>query len=656
MKSNLKILLFLLTVLFINISAFSQDVYQITSNSRKAKKHFEKSLDYIRVNDFTRAETEIKKAIKADKKFIEAHMVLGDIYAETQNIEGAIIAYNEAITLSNQTKPSLYFIVANFYIRIGKYADAKRNYQIYLELQRDNRINPEIINSIEKNISICDFAIYAIENPVPFTPINLGVNINTELNEYSPVLTADDQIIIFTKEIHDANQRSRPHEDFFISYKRDSAWMPAVNLGLPINTLQNEGAPTLSPDGKILVFVVCPDYDGYGQNREGYGSCDIFFSRMTGETWTPPKNIGRPINTTAWESHPSFSSDGKTIYFISSRNDGTGGSDIWVSALNDEGYWENPRNIGAPINTSGNEYFVFIHPDNKTLYFSSDGHPGMGGLDIFYARKNDAGEWGQPVNLGFPINTANDESSFFVNATGKYAYFASDRQGGNGGLDLYCFELYEEARPQLVTYLKGIVYDNNTNQKLEAKFELINLRTGLTEIESYSDRINGSFLVCIPTDNDYALNVSKNGYLFYSEHFSVSGSSSDSEPFLKNIPLQPIGIGESIILRNIFFETAKFDLKPESLVELNKLLELLTNNPNMIVEISGHTDNVGGQEYNRILSENRAKAVFNFLVEHQISANRLSYKGYGDTRPIDINTTDEGRANNRRTEFKILSN
>ena len=650
---------FFLSAFFVFLLCFptscsTQSVYNLSSDSRRALRAFENALDHIKLRNYNSAEREAKRAISIDDGFIEAYMLLGDIYAETNRIDDAVEAYEKGIETAQGRLPGLYFIAGNFYMKNGMYRKAKEAYQKYLELNKYNRISPEIITSVNNSIKTCKFALDAMANPVPFEPINLGSAINSEMDEYSPVITADEQTMIYTRLVEDENVKGRFYEDFYISQRVDGQWQPSRNLGRPVNSKKNEGAPTLSPDGSTLIFVVCEDFDGYGPGRHGYGSCDLFFSHKIGDNWSPPRNLGRPVNTSSWESHPSFASDGRTIYFVSNRKDGMGGSDIWKTVLGDDGYWGKPQNLGTPINTSGNEYFVFIHPDNRTLYFSSDGHPGMGGLDIFMSRKDEHGQWTEPINLGYPINTAHDESSFFVNARGDRAYFASDREDGYGGFDLYYFELYEDVRPLLVTYLKGIVYDSKTHEKLEAKFELINLKTGQIEIQSYSDRINGSFLVCIPADNDYALNVSKEGYLFYSENFSLTVYKSEVEPFQKNIPLQPIEVGEAIVLRNVFFDTDKYDLKEASKNELNRLVELLKNNPTINVEISGHTDSIGAPDYNLILSENRARAVYNYLKTNNISSDRLSYKGYGDTRPIDTNTTEEGRANNRRTEFKVL--
>jgi len=385
------------------------------------------------------------------------------------------------------------------------------------------------------------------------------------------------------------------------------------------------------------------------------GSCDLYISFKKGNKWTTPVNMGGNVNSNKWDSQPSISPDGTTIYFASARPGGKGGSDIWKINLLPNGQWSRAINLGDTINTDKDENSPFMHFDNQTLYFCSDGHTGMGGRDLYYSRKDSSGKWGIPVNLGYPINTFADEFGLIVNAKGDTAYFSSDKEGGKGKLDLYSFELNKANRPLPVTYLKGIVYNSETKQKIEARFELINLKSSKVVYTSYSDPIKGDFLVTLPTENDYALNVSKEGYLFYSDNFTLSGNWTNIEPFIKNVPLVPINIGGTVVLKNIFFETAKYDLKKESYIELNKLIAFLKTNVNLKIEISGHTDNIGGKEYNQTLSENRANSVYSYLIDKGIDSKRLTFKGYGDTKPIDTNDTDLGRSNNRRTEFKIIS-
>jgi len=385
------------------------------------------------------------------------------------------------------------------------------------------------------------------------------------------------------------------------------------------------------------------------------GSCDIYQAFRKGNKWGMPRNLGGPVNSSKWESQPSISADGKTLYFVSNRSGGSGGMDIWVTQLAPNNEWTIPRNLGDKINTPFSEETPFIHPDGKTLYFTSDGHVGMGEKDIYVTRKDADGTWSEPKNLGYPINTWNDEQGLFVAASGENAYFSSDRKGGYGKLDLYSFKLYEEARPTRVTYVKGKVKDKETGKPLGAKFELIDLATSEVVIESSSDQIDGKFLVTLPVDHEYALNVSLDEYLFYSEHFSLPKEQDITKPYRMDVDLQPIKFGEKVVLKNIFFETASFDLLPESTVELDKLVAFMNNNASIHIEIGGHTDNVGKPEDNQLLSENRSKSVRQYLIDHAIPEGRIQYKGYAERQPIDTNETPEGRANNRRTEFKVVS-
>ncbi|MPM25221.1 Protein TolB [bioreactor metagenome] len=410
-----------------------------------------------------------------------------------------------------------------------------------------------------------------------------------------------------------------------------------------INSPDNEGAHTISPDGKILYFTAC--------NRQaGKGSCDIYMSEWYRGGWDYPVNLYE-INSKAWDSQPSISPDGRTLYFTSSRN---GGKDLFVTHFGDNGEWSEPVPLPSNINTSGNEMSPFLHPDGKTLYFTSDGHLGMGGLDIFYSKMIDDSTWSDPVNIGYPINTYRDEAFLFVSASGEKAYFAS---GGldTRNMDILSFELYKEARPDPVTYMKGIVTDISTGLPLQASFELTDLSSEKVIASSSSDE-DGSFLLCIPTGRDYMLNVSADKYLFYSDNFNLTGVQTKTDPYIKNIQMQPATSNAVVVLKNIFFDTDKFDLKPESYAELEKVRLMLVSNPKMRIEIGGHTDNTGSIEHNKTLSENRAKAVVNYLVSKGISASRMTYKGYGDTVPISTNDTPEGRALNRRTEFKVISN
>jgi len=637
---------FLLLILSANY--YGVQAQELSTDSKKAKRSYELGERSFRMQEYQQAEIHFRTAVESDPDFFEAWIMLAELYQETKQDTSAIHSYKKAVAIHPDQYPPAYYFLANIEYQHGLYEDALIHYDKYLSY---STVSQKGRAEAEKYIRNCRFAIEAMQHPVPFNPLNLGMNVNTEFNEYFPCLTADNQTLLFTRLLHDASSFTGRQEDFFISTRTDGEWFPALNIGPPINTIYNEGAPTLSADGNILIFTACESVNGYGEGRQGYGRCDLFISQRSGLSWSDPENAGVPVNSGNWESQPCLAADGRSLYFVSNRNNDY---DIWLALLDENGNWNLPVRLGENINTTGYEGSVFIHPDNQTLYFSSDGHVGMGGMDIFISRKDSAGNWGVPVNLGYPINTHKDENSILISADGELAMFASDREDGYGGLDLYQFELYEEARPQFVTYLKGTVFDRESKKNLNANFELTDLETGEVAVRSFSNAGTGEFLVCLPTNRDYALNVSKEGYLFYSENFNLSGVNSTNDPFLKDIPMKMIKVGESVVLKNIFFETDKYDLKESSRIELQKLIGLMEKNPGIKIEISGHTDNVGTPDYNLQLSQNRSGTVNDYLVNHGISQDRLFYKGYGESRPIDTNHSDTGRANNRRTEFTVI--
>ncbi|MGB1033321.1 MAG: TolB family protein, partial [Flavobacteriales bacterium] len=350
--------------------------------------------------------------------------------------------------------------------------------------------------------------------------------------------------------------------DFFVSVKTDEEWDQAMPLR-GINTERNEGAPSLSADGQLLIFTACESVDGWGK-YQGKGSCDLFFSQRSGQDWSPAQNLGK-VNSYKWESQPSFSADGRTLYFVRGVRgpEGVNSQDIFFAQLQKDGSWSTPAKIPGFVNTEMEEESVMIHPDGETLYFASNGHPGMGGMDLFVSRKQKDGQWGTPMNLGYPINTGGDENSILVTSEGDVALFASDRPGGFGDLDLYSFDLPANVMASSVTYVKGTVLDATSFRRLEAKFELIDLATGELVVESYSNPGDGSFLVCLPPNREYVLNVTKPGYLFYSDSFKLK-SKGNNEPYELEVLLQKIKDGSSIVLKNVFFDTDKFDLRSES--------------------------------------------------------------------------------------------
>lgn len=613
----------------------------------------------------------MQKAIEKDPNFWEAYLVMGEMYEyQGKNIE-AINCYRRAIEINPNHAPSgsTYYFLGMLENKSGQYENSTKTLNTYLTYKNLNPVfQKEAQTVIEENA----FAIEAMKHPTDFKPVNLGPGVNTKDPEYFPTITVDGKTILFTRLIDDKRVAGpyQKQEDFYLSNLTDyNTWGTAVPMPKNINTVFNEGAPTIGADGRSLIFVACADgsdYD-YGDNRKGKGSCDLFYTKKTGENWSDPVNLPGKINTAAWESQPSLSADGKTIYFVRGVQGRSGqrDSDIFMADLQDDGTWGQPVRLSNVINTPYQEESVLIHPDGKTLYFSSRGHKGMGGLDIFVSRKDASGNWGEPENLGYPINTEYDENSLMVSADGEIAFFASDREGGYGDLDIYYFIMPEKYRPVKTLYFDGLVFDAVTKKPVPGKFSLIDLKTGNEVVRSEADQVSGAFTVSLPVNQDYALNVSYPGYNFYSMNFNLT-IPENQEVYHMDVPMVPItASGVPNTLKNVFFDLSKATLRPESFVELNKLRDFLKANPSIRIEISGHTDTRGDAEDNLKLSEARAKSVKDYLISQGIDASRLSSKGYGESKPVisddDIAKMpteaekEKAHQENRRTEYTILN-
>lgn len=631
---------------------------QYTSKNKKAIKHLEEGRHAFEVKkDDAQAEKSFLKAIAEDNNFIEAYLGLANLYQVRDRHEEAITNFQKAIEINPKFYPKSFYFISGSQLAIGKYDEAKANLETFLKF---DRINPNTKMNAEFLLKNATFGVEAIKNPKPYEPVNVGPGINTDFDEYFPAITGDGKQFIFTRSLREASVPGYQNEDFFISNKVKHTWQEAVPIR-EINSMGNEGAPTLSADGNIMFFASCEIGPGdYGSDgRQGFGSCDIFYSQKINGRWSKPRNAGPAVNTNHWETQPSFSSDGKTLYFIRgilNRDKGVRDQDIYMTTIGDDGRFTPAVKLDTNVNTPYKEESVFIHPDNMTLYFSSAGHVGMGGLDIFMSKRQPNGTWGPAINLGYPINTFSDENSLLVEPSGKLAFFASDRKGGLGGLDIYQFELPESAKPEKITYVKGKIYNAKTKEPLEANFELYDLETQQLVTRYFSSK-NGEFMVILNANHNYMVNVNKESFLFYSDNFSLKDQVADfDKPYSIDIPLEPIDMNASIELKNVFFDVDKWDLKPESKAELDKLITFLIKNASLKIEIGGHTDNTGDPKKNLTLSNNRAKSVYDHLIkEGKIAPERLSYKGYGDTKPKVPNDSPENKAKNRRTEFKITA-
>jgi outer membrane protein OmpA-like peptidoglycan-associated protein/tetratricopeptide (TPR) repeat protein len=629
--------LFSFILLHISTTLFAQ--YDVSRINKKAIEAYNKGIEKAQDGKYNEAIESMQEAINRDAKYIDAYLSLAGVYGQIKNHTQSVATYEKAFSLDSNYTSDYRLPYSINLAGMGEFEKALNT--INSLLARTN-ISPNTRKAAAYRQKTYQFAIdYARDQSIKnyvFQPANLGEGVNTSESEYFPSLPIDGKELIFTRRINNYN------EDFFLSEGINNGWETARRLNGSINTDQNEGAQMISQDGQWLVFTGC--------NRpNGAGSCDIFISYLTPQGWSEAINMGNKINTEEWESQPCLSADKRDIYFASRRPGGFGGADIYVSHLQPNGRWSDAENLGADINTSGDEQCPFIHADNQTLYFTSNVLPGYGDEDLFVVRKNSDGKWGKPKNLGYPINTIDREGTLFIAADGKTAYYASDRADGKGALDIYSFDLREDVRPLKTLWVKGKVFDKKTAAGLPSAVELIDLNTK-QEISKVQTDEKGNYLITLPVGKDYAFNVNRKGYLFYSDNFSLTTKSPDSTE--KNIPLQPIEVNASVVLKNIFFDFNKYEVKPTSQVELDKVVQLLSDNATVKIQIAGHTDNIGTNADNLKLSENRAKAVIAYLAGKGIDPKRLSFKGYGASQPIADNETEEGRAMNRRTELKVV--
>jgi len=609
-----------------------------TSNIKKAQTNFDKAQELLKQDSYDLAVSALQQSVKEDPSFQFAFIQLGDINRRTKNFEAAKTAYANALNLgAEKADPRLFYGLAESELNTGDYSSALQHIKLFIKSYKGN--DKDFINKANKYLKDCEFAVLAIKSPQKYEPVNLGKEINSSYRDYFPSVTADGVNLIFSRNI-DGN------EDFYISHKVNKEWTTPTPLSDKINTSKfNEGAQSISPDGLYLFFTGCNRPDGLGR-------CDIFVSHKEGNSWGEPFNLGAPLNSPFWDSQPAISPDGSTLYFVSNRPGGLGGYDIWKSTLKSDGYWDVPQNLGPEINTPYDEHTPFIHPDGKTLYFSSDGWPGLGNKDIFLSRLDDTGHWGKPENLGYPINTFNEETGLIVTPDGTEGLFSSNLKGGFGDMDIYQFKMPENKKPLPITYVKGIVKDKETGNFLEARIHVVNLKNEKTEYDDFTSKETGGFLAVMSIGGNYAFNVSSDGYLFHSENYELNNSYTN-RPFQLEILLEKLKVGTNVILKNIFFNTNQYNLLPASVTELTTLVDLLKSNTNINIEIQGHTDNVGNVKDNEKLSMQRAKAVYDYLLENKIAADRLTYKGYGETKPIAPNDTNENKKLNRRTSFVI---
>ena len=581
-------------------------------NTNQAAVFFELKAEILwRSGDFFNAETQALKAIElCTDNFPKAYYFLGEIAYKRKDYVNADIYLKKAINL-----------------QIGDpyYSDA-------IMLYENAKILAQIIN-----------------NPVKFNP-QIVKGVSTQDDEYLPIISPDQELSFFTRRSDKMSLQditTTTIEEFVFSKKINGDFEVGQALSYPFNLESNEGGASITIDNKILYYTKCI------RDNKGYNNCDIYYVNRQNGAWSNvqefPKNISK---IDSWESQPTVSSDGKKIIFSSDRSGGYGKMDLYeISKVNDT--WTSAKNLGSTINSNENEKSPYLHTDGKTLFFASTNFPSLGGFDIFYSRKDSLGNWQKPINIGYPINTVADEISLFVSTDGNQAYFASNNLNGIGGWDIYSFGLYEGAKPERVLFLKGDLLDENKQIIEDVELEIKNLTTQeITTIKVDAGTYVSS--LTLAKDDDVLITIKKEGFAFNSTYISTEDTSFNS-PSALNFEMQSLEQGKSFSIENIYFDNNSYELKRatnEILIEFAKYLEV---NNTLIIEINGFTDNVGNQADNQLLSENRAKAVRDLILLQGISEKRVFYNGFGESYPITSNDSEKGRGQNRRTEFKIIS-
>lgn len=674
---------------------------------KKAFDEYEKGLEL-----FNQGEFQYKNALRHFNNAYEfnpdnalLNYYIGKCIIETVHKSESVNYFDAAYKLDEKVADDIYFQLASSHHINADWDLAQKYYILYKEqlvktVKKKNHLYDLELKLTDKHIQECLYGKEAVKNPVRVFIDNVGEPINTEYAEYGASITADNSTMFFTarkpgvtgskpvteKDIKKNHQEQFFYEDVYVTHKLGNKWSEPQNLGDPINTNGQEATVSISPDGQSILFYSATSEDG-----------GLYESELNGDEWIHPHKLDRHINSKYHEESAVYSLDKKRIFFVTNNPENNYGGEDFLNRSPDLTHdifycdydeekkkWSKPINMGSHINTEYNERGVFLHNDGKTLFFSSEGHSSIGGYDLFKTvYDEETNIWSKPVNLGYPLNTPGDDIYFVLTADGRTGYYASEHEDGLGKQDIYQITfLGQEKKPiasvdeqlligakttfteeistdklELVaaqsSILKGRTLDEKTKEPVGANIELIDNTKNKIIATFHSNSKTGKFLVSLPAGKNYGIAVTAESYLFHSENFDIPKNASFNE-FNKDVYLKKVETGMSIVLKNIFFDFNKASLRPESTTELNRLTELLKDNPSLEIEIGGHTDDKGTDSYNQQLSEKRANAVVNFLVKNGIEEKRLTFKGYGESSPIATNETDEGRQENRRTEFKII--
>ncbi|MDR1878010.1 MAG: OmpA family protein [Bacteroidales bacterium] len=664
---KLRVFLFIVLGMTVCLTAKSQSEVCETKPNKTAEKLYKRAREAQNKGENDKATTLFKLCIEEQEDWATPYFYLGmqtirrleQAMEKTDRLfQTAINYFEKVMEYCPEYNMIVYLHLGKLYYSTGQYGKAVRYLELFLE-------DPEKIKNQKQQEEAEWFLEYSLvyeklyASPVPFNPVPVK-GMSTEEDEYLGTISPDDDYMFYTRRKIVTSQQygtktTEIKEVFTMSKRIDDA---SFSVGTPMpsppfNMTKNEGSPTITLDNKYMVFTRCADITTTDQTA--YYNCDLYFSEFKNGQWSEIRNLGKAINRDdTWESQACISADGKTLYFVSDRAGGYGGYDIYYSVRDANGAWKKAENAGNIINTDRDEKTPFLHSDNKTLYYSSKGFTGLGGFDIYVSHLSSKGGWSKPVNIGYPINSAGDDVGLFVSTIGNKAYFASNRLSGNW--DICGFDLHEQAQPQKLILIKGQVV--NGDEEITSVVELKNITTKQTEKIEVNEQTGNYSAIIDDTDNDYLLTIKQKGYAYETKYIETQKLLSENKQLLvtNDIELKPVQVGASYRINDIYFATNSSELTSSDKFVLDILIEFLQDNPSIKIEIQGHTDNIGNRKDNLILSENRAKEVYNYLIQNRIHADRLKYKGYADTNPIADNATEEGRSKNRRTVFVILSN
>lgn len=633
-------------IILVSIStAFAQQLTIPDNRNKRAVKHYEKGMEALNGRAPMEAIDHFSKALDKDEAFVEARIMRGSVYYNLNDFANAETDFDAVVHSGQEFPVKVYYTLGFIYWKQDKFQEAYENFDRFLLLDGgDSRMTLKA----ERYRDQSKFAAYAVAHPLPFDPVSVGDKINTDVNEYLPSITADGKTMLFTR-------RVGRYEFLYYSDYINGEWTEPQSVDI-VNQYMEAGAHSISADGKLIVFTSC-------EREDGYGSCDLYYTHRRHGNWIPPRNLGTRVNSAAWDSQPSLADNGRTIYFSSNRQGTIGSKDLWVTRRLPNGRWSFPINLGPDINTTGDEQAPFIHFDGSTLYFMSNEHIGMGDFDLFKTTRVSDTIWTTPVNLGYPINTKFHDGTLSINVAGNRGFITSDRHHSKelqkdnktgSETDIYSFEVPVEIRPNPSTYVVFHVTDQLSGDPLIARINVLNREDEVIFRGETDDE--GDMLVVLPLDNDYGIQVASDGYAFFSERISPDSTYTLDKPLIYDVALaQPEALEEEpIVLKNILFEFGSDELKPTSRTEIEHLQEFLMQNPEVFIEIRGHTDDVGQPEDNLALSQARADRVKEALVQKGIDPERISTRGFGETQPIADNDTEQGRQLNRRTEFLII--